>query len=237
MTEAGSLGTIEAETASEARVETEGSPRTAVGGAAAARFGAVYISSAIGPADARGRAEARERTASPENGTEHADFVTQLFERHRAALLRYLSGLLGSGGAHDAEDLLQEAYARLLDARHLDRSGGRARAYLFKVATNLAHDRFRRRPTSSLEDAPATELASLDGSPECIVDFAQGLEIVAGALLGLKPRCRQVFLLRAAEELSYEVIAERLGISKRTVEREMKHALDVCQRRLERSRT
>jgi len=48
----------------------------------------------------------------------------------------------------------------------------------------------------------------------------------------LKPRCRQVFLLRVSAELSYEEIAQRLGISKRTAEREMQHALDVCQRRL-----
>jgi DNA-directed RNA polymerase specialized sigma24 family protein len=41
-----------------------------------------------------------------------------------------------------------------------------------------------------------------------------------------------VFLLRTSHELSYEAIAERLRISKRTVEREMQAALDACQREL-----
>jgi RNA polymerase sigma factor (sigma-70 family) len=166
-------------------------------------------------------------------GDEHARFVRELFERHRHALLRYLKGLLTNRA--DAEDALQETYARLLDITDLDKAGGRARAYLFKVATNLARDRFRRRRESSIDDASADELASGEDPPEVVVDFGRGLEIVKRTLLELKPRCRQVFLLRVAEELEYEAIAARLGISKRTVEREMQHALDACQRRLERS--
>jgi DNA-directed RNA polymerase specialized sigma24 family protein len=41
-----------------------------------------------------------------------------------------------------------------------------------------------------------------------------------------------VFLLRTAEELDYEEIAQRLNVSKRTVEREMQTALELCQQRL-----
>lgn len=165
----------------------------------------------------------------------HALFVKDLFERYRGALLNYLAGLLSSRA--DAEDVLQEAYTRLLKVEELDRTLARARAYLFKVATNLAYDRFRRRTEVSIGNGiDAFEHASVGPSPECIVDFAQGLDIVKKALLELKPRCRQVFLLRASEELSYETIAQRLGISKRTVEREMQHALHVCQRKLKRSR-
>jgi DNA-directed RNA polymerase specialized sigma24 family protein len=41
-----------------------------------------------------------------------------------------------------------------------------------------------------------------------------------------------VFLLRTSHEWSYEEIAERLGVSKRTVEREMQAALEACQREL-----
>ncbi len=166
---------------------------------------------------------------------EHARFVRELFERHRHALLRYLKGLLANGA--DAEDALQETYARLLDVTDLDRADGRARAYLYKVATNLARDRFRRRKESSIDDALADELPSGDDPPEVVVDFGRGLAIVKRTLLELKPRCRQVFLLRVAEELDYETIAARLGISKRTIEREMQHALDACQRRLKRSGT
>jgi RNA polymerase sigma factor (sigma-70 family) len=105
-------------------------------------------------------------------GDEHARFVRELFERHRHALLRYLKGLLTNRA--DAEDVLQETYARLLDVTDLDQAGGRARAYLFKVATNLARDRFRRRKESSIDDASADELASGEDPPEVVVDFGSG---------------------------------------------------------------
>ena len=65
-----------------------------------------------------------------------------------------------------------------------------------------------------------------------IVALEQGVSIVERTLLGLPARCRQVFLLRVSHEMSYEAIAERLGIAKRTVEREMQQALEACEQNL-----
>jgi RNA polymerase sigma factor (sigma-70 family) len=162
---------------------------------------------------------------------EHRQFVTQLFERHRKPLLHYLTGLLTR--REDAEEVLQDAYLRILDSTALERSEGKARAFLFKVATNLAYDCFRRRrtrgPQTSIQDAC---LASDDPSPERMLDIGLAMEALGEALEELKPRCRRVFLLRAAEQLSYAEIAERLGVSKRTAEREMQAALIQCQEKL-----
>jgi len=163
---------------------------------------------------------------------ERARVVEHLFERYRRPLLRYVSALLGRRA--DAEDILQEAYARLLGAPTLDPTPARARAYLFTTATNLVRDRFRRGYPSPVE-ARHDDLVADTETPDRIVDFEQGVEAVRCALRELKPRCREVFLLRSVDGLGYDAIAERLGISKRTVEREMKHALDVCQRRLKRA--
>jgi RNA polymerase sigma-70 factor (ECF subfamily) len=163
---------------------------------------------------------------------EQRDFVRHLFERHRAALLRHVTALLRSN--MDAEDIVQETCARLLASDRLEHDEARARSYMFRIATNLAYDRHRRRAIGSVEDiAPASEPA-VEG-PDLICDLDQAVDAITRTLLALKPRCRQVLLLRTAEGLSYEAIAERLGISKRTVEREMKHGLDACQRRLARS--
>jgi RNA polymerase sigma factor (sigma-70 family) len=162
---------------------------------------------------------------------EHAVFVQTLFERYRAALHRHVSGLLGSWA--DAEDIVQETYARLLGCHELEPVEPRARSYMFRVATNLAYDRYRRPREQSLDDGSVvSETLSIIDGPDAIVGMGQALEGITRTLLQIRPRARQVFLLRAAEGLSYEAIAERLGVSKRTVEREMKHALDACQRRL-----
>ena len=165
---------------------------------------------------------------------QHA-FVRHLFERYRASLVRHVANLLGA--QTDAEDVVQETYARLLAVDELEQNEPRARSYMFRIATNLAYDRHRRKREHSLEDLvePARPLGVVDG-PDAILDLDRALEAITTTLLQIRPRSRQVFLLRTAEGLSYESISERLGVSKRTVEREMKHALDACQRRLGRSK-
>lgn len=164
--------------------------------------------------------------------TEHARFVRELFERYRRPLIRYLTGLLARH--EDAEDVLQDTYARLLGAEQLERAPARARAYLFRTATNLAYDRFRHAKVRGRQDDAALEtLVSAEPAPEQIVAFDQGLELVKRAILEMPARCRRVFLLRATHRMGYAEIAERLGVSKRTVEREMKRALELCQKRLD----
>jgi RNA polymerase sigma factor (sigma-70 family) len=164
-------------------------------------------------------------------GAARTRYVTQVFERFRAPLTRYLKGLLAR--REDAEDVAQETYVRLLGAAGLERSDVRVRAYMFKVATNLAYDRFRERRVRKYDSAAVLESVP-DNAPsiERIVTMEQSIAIVKRTLLDLPPRCREVFLLRVTVEQSYEDIAGRLGISKRTVEREMQYALDLCQRRL-----
>lgn len=172
------------------------------------------------------------RDPDPRGADPHIEFVTGLFERCRRGLLKYLFDLLSR--REDAEDVVQETYIRLVNAKTLERSEARARAFLFKIATNLAYDRFReRRVRGAQSDAEIGALASDAPSPERIVAFEQGVEIVKQTLLELTPRCRQVFLLRTAEELGYDEIAARLNVSKRTVEREMQTALEICQQRLQ----
>jgi RNA polymerase sigma-70 factor (ECF subfamily) len=171
-----------------------------------------------------------EQSGPANRGHAERDLVARLFERFRLPLLRYLTDLLSR--RDEAEDIVQETYLRLMQVDSIET--GRVRALIFKVATNLAYDRFRQRRARGPhgDDSLLADLPAHDPVPERIVAFEQGVAIVKRTLLELKPRCRQVFLLRSTAELSYEEIAARLGISKRTAEREMQHALDVCQRRL-----
>jgi RNA polymerase sigma-70 factor (ECF subfamily) len=164
-------------------------------------------------------------------GDPHVAFVTAVFVRFQRSLLRYLRHLLVR--REDAEDVAQETYLRLVRAQALDGSEVRVRAFMFKAATNLAYDRFRQRRSRGHHDD--TELCALPAdipAAERVVALEQALRVVESTVLGLPPRCRQVFLLRTSHEWSYEKIADRLGVSKRTVEREMQAALDACQREL-----
>ncbi len=158
-------------------------------------------------------------------------FLTGVFVRFQRSLLRYLRDLLVR--REDAEDVAQETYVRLVRTGSLEQSELHIRAFMFKAATNLAYDRFRqRRSRGQHDDGELAVLPDETPAPERIVALEQALAIVERTLLALPPRCRQVFLLRTAHDWSYEAIAERLGVSKRTVEREMQTALDACQREL-----
>jgi RNA polymerase sigma-70 factor (ECF subfamily) len=159
-------------------------------------------------------------------------FVTGVFLRFQHSLLRYLRDLLAR--REDAEDVAQETYLKLVNADGLEHSEVRVRAFMFRVATNLAYDRFRQRRTRGRhEDTELVALADDAPSADRVVALEQAASIVERTLLGLPVRCRQVFLLRVSHEWSYEAIAERLQVSKRTVEREMQQALEACERNLE----
>jgi RNA polymerase sigma-70 factor (ECF subfamily) len=172
------------------------------------------------------RAAAASAAVEPRN-----ELVAFAFASLQPTLLRYLRGLLAA--REDAEDIAQETYLKLAAIPEPDLEFGTLRALVFKIATNLAYDRFRaRRVRGATSDAELDEVASDAPSLEHIVDFEQGLALIKRTLLELEPRCRQVFLMRAHVGLDYEDIAAQLGISKRTVEREMAHALEACQQRL-----
>jgi RNA polymerase sigma-70 factor (ECF subfamily) len=160
-----------------------------------------------------------------------AAFASGVFLRFQYSLLRYLRDLLSR--REDAEDVAQETYLRLVRAEGLEQSEERVRAFMFKVATNLAYDRFRQTRSRGRQDDAELQSLPDDALPaDRLIALEQGVTIVERTLLGLPARCRQVFLLRVSHEWSYEAIAEQLGIGKRTVEREMQQALEACAQNL-----
>lgn len=159
------------------------------------------------------------------------EFVSSLFEQYGRELFGFLSTRLKP---QEAEDVAQKTYLQLL--QHPDPSEiSNPHAYLFKTASNLAIDHVRRQRVHSDRISPGTVLEDLVSplpGPEAIVDDAMQLQRFRAALASLSPVCRAVFLLNRVDGLTHPEIAERLGISKRTVERYMIKALDRCRRRM-----
>jgi len=137
---------------------------------------------------------------------------------HEASLRGYLRSSLRS--FTDVDDLMQECYARLLQARE---GGGirSTRGFLFAVARNAVRDLLRRRAVAdTVVTAEGEEMASLPDSTN-IVEFVsrqEELALLTEAIHALPERCRQVFLLRKIQGHSQREIATRLGITENTVE-------------------
>lgn len=175
------------------------------------------------------------QTASAGNTARRAALIATLFTRYQRSLLWYLMRLIRN--RDDAEDIAQEAFTRLLGVPHLEADASRARNYLFATATNLARDNYRRRTTRSghahvsLDDL---ELEAPHPSPERLIDAERGCAIVDGALRDLPSRSRQAFVLYVHEQMTYERIALVLGVSKKTIERDVALTVALCRSRLAR---
>jgi RNA polymerase sigma-70 factor (ECF subfamily) len=165
--------------------------------------------------------------------SDRSRFVERLFAAHRTALMQYLTRLFGS--SEDAEEIVQETYIRLLKFEDLGQLDSEVRRFLFRIATNLARDRFRQRKARAYDAHVPFDMVDLEGhgeAPEEIVDWDTGMAVLKQALLDLPPRHRQVFLLHVTENMSYRTIAKHLGVSTKTVERDLAMVLELCQSRL-----
>jgi RNA polymerase sigma-70 factor (ECF subfamily) len=159
--------------------------------------------------------------------TPHPIDVTRL----RAELVGYLQRRGQS--VDDAEDLIQEAFARFHRAGHRAQDAD-ARPLLFAISKNLLKDQWKaanreraRLASQDLDDvAAAWETAPSDAPAADRHAIArEELASVAQTIRDLPPRCRDAFLLHRFEDLSYRQIAQRLGVSVSMVEKHLAEAL------------
>ncbi|MFO6283321.1 sigma-70 family RNA polymerase sigma factor, partial [Pseudomonas aeruginosa] len=106
---------------------------------------------------------------------------------------------------------------------------GMPRAFLRTIARGLVIDHWRR---EELQRAYLESIAHLPEaqapSPEARELVLELLEEISRMLDGLKPKVRTAFLLAQCEDLSHRQIAERMGVSQRSVERYVAEALYHC---------
>ena len=156
-----------------------------------------------------------------------------LFERHRRELQAHCYRMVGS--FEDAEDLVQETFARAWRARNRFRREGRwsFRAWLYRIATNACLDQLARHsprllpadvasaadPEAELPPV-ASDVPWLDPYPDRLVDpheaaaARETLEIAfVAAIQHLPPRQRAALILRDAAGFSAREAAEVLGAS------------------------
>lgn len=154
--------------------------------------------------------------------------LVDIYKQRRKALERYVRRLLGN--ADEAADVSHEAFLRVYAAEVGDRTPV-SQALLYTVARNLALSELRKR-TSRATDAVA-DMGDLDVlaeglQPDEHAEMKEQLAAVERAMSRMAPKCLEVFRLRKIDELSHAEIAERLGISPKTVERHITRALHLC---------
>jgi RNA polymerase sigma-70 factor (ECF subfamily) len=126
----------------------------------------------------------------------------------------------------DADDLVQEAYARLWTANL--QAVRQPRAYFYATVRNLLAERARRArivPMERMGELEALRILSEEPGPERRVSARQELERLLRAVSELPAQCRRAFELAKFEGLSQRQIAAAMGIAEKTVEKHLAKAL------------
>jgi RNA polymerase sigma-70 factor (ECF subfamily) len=142
---------------------------------------------------------------------------SKLFAESRQALLKYIGRFVRS--SETAKEIVQEAFLRTYRERE---SIVTPRAFLFSTARNLAANEIRHRRTVERDSLASSDELPLDAQCESLESGLLRDErnrLIQQAIDRLPPQCRAAFTLRLFHECSYREVADRLGISVKTVEK------------------
>jgi RNA polymerase sigma factor (sigma-70 family) len=173
------------------------------------------------------------RRMMPTERTSVAELVTRLFGSHDAQLRRYLQRMLGSKQA--AEEVAQETYTKLFrlcrpeDVRC-------PRALLFDMATKHAIDYLRAERTRTAVLGSTEEIDQVSDAvarPDHSAAIAQAMGHLRKVIEELRPKYKEVFVLRFVHQMSHQEIADRLDITADAAQQRAATALSECRSKLE----
>ncbi len=153
------------------------------------------------------------------------ELVRVVFEHHQAEVRGTLYHMLGN--LDDAHDALQETFIKLWRHREELVQVSNPRAWMFKIALNTARDMAGsawRRKREALPEMDL-EMKQTIASPEDRLCMDEQLARLRLAISELRDEEKEVLLLRQNGELTYEEIAEQLGMPIGTVKTRMRQAV------------
>jgi RNA polymerase sigma-70 factor (ECF subfamily) len=127
----------------------------------------------------------------------------------------------------DIPDLLQEVYMRVCEAAQ-KQIPVPAKPFVFAVARNLVIDHVRREHVVSIEsvsDPDAVETATEDPGPDRSAIARDELRRLEDALDRLPPRAREAMEMKKVDGLSRKEIAQRMGVTEKTVKWHLNEAV------------
>lgn len=132
------------------------------------------------------------------------------YERSARPLWAYLARV--SSDPALADDLMQESFVRFLCAAHPQDGEVAARRYLFRIATNLLRDHWRRQRTTAIDDIPEEIFATRSHAAH-----SDSQAMLGPAMAQLRHRDRQLLWLAYAEGYSHREIAEVMGLASASI--------------------
>lgn len=157
----------------------------------------------------------------------------QLYARHKGGLYRFMRRQCPPALA---EELFQDVWMRLVNARHTYTVEARFATYLYRIAHNRLVDHYRasgRRPEVALEDDCDGEALLADDprdGPEHGAARHQLAERLLECLETLPDEQREAFLMREESGLGVEEIAQATGVGRETAKSRLRYAVSRLRR-------
>ena len=156
--------------------------------------------------------------------------VERLYDEHAQALFAFLLNFTRHEA--DARDLLQEVFVKLAKRPELLDSVRDERSFLLRLAHNLAIDLIRRRGTCEKHHEQLANEPALIFAPVLEPDERAFREALGAALREIPGEQRAVVHLKLWEGLTFEQIAELLGIPLNTAASRYRYGIDKLRERL-----
>jgi len=152
--------------------------------------------------------------------TDDPTALAQVYDFAGKELYGYLVGLTGS--THDAEELLNDLFIRIIDKREKLAETANLKAYLFRMTANLAWDRLRRKKKQArnLED-----YAIIQEADETVGTFEDEKPKLNRALSSLPTEQREAVVMKFFMNKTFGEIAAILGVSENTIISRYRYAL------------
>lgn len=166
------------------------------------------------------------------SASEDAPSFDEIFSEHRGAV--YALALRFLGSPEDAEDVTQEVFTKVW--RNLDsfNSNSSVKTWIYRIAINSCVDH-RRKPwkrlctlhadlRGSMEEGSARPMMNAPADAEHHLLAVEKADQVRRAIRRLKPHLKAVLVMKELEEMSYDEISSRLGLSTGTISSRLNRA-------------
>jgi RNA polymerase sigma-70 factor (ECF subfamily) len=169
--------------------------------------------------------------AQPFASVDAADAVETLVREHARFVFQVAYAVLRQ--AHDAEDVVQETFLRVVKHRAELREVREPRAWLARIAWRIAVDRRRNQPEMARDaELVLAQLHAGGISPEQMVARNEMKALMETLIAGLPVELRGPLQLSTVEEMSAREIAAAVGIPEATVRTRLFRARQVLKEKL-----
>lgn len=173
-------------------------------------------------------------------GAGSAEAFEVLYGRWRRQIYRFLIRQCASAGT--ADELYQDVWLRVVNARRQYTVAAKFSTWLFRIARNRLIDHWRsegRKPVAEMpggddcETDPVDRVAAPDElQPEKIMERKERMRLVVGAVESLPDAQREAFLLQEEGGLTIDEIAMLTGVGHETAKSRLRYAMTRLRARL-----